>query len=501
MSNHIPSIILNCHTLILDIGDVLFTWSSQTSTSISPGTFHSITTSSTWELYECGKLTQDECYCLCADEWSLDTEELGRALRLAGQSISIDHDLISLIRQLKVEMGSSLRVFAMTNMSHPDYTFLREHVGDEDWSIFDEVFTSAAAGMRKPDLCFYRHVLEITHSSPDTTVFVDDKVENVLVARSFGMQGVVFSSSQGARANIRGLFGSPLARGKAYLDSHANILYSTTTTGVSFEDNFTQLLILEVTGQRELVDLASQSVSGRWNFFKGKPVLTTTEYPNDIDTTSIAMTVLQHDKELIQRVMDEMLAFKSPDGIIEMYFDHNRRRTDAVVCLNALTLFYAQGRGSDLSITESWVFDVLKNRAYIDGTRYYALAECFLYLLSRLLKKAGDDKLRERFLPLLKEHLQERVGAPGNAVALAMRIVACAYVGIRDETDTRRLLTMQLEDGSWEAGTLYKYGKSGIGIGNAGFTTALALEAVYSVEGRGHAAEMWEYLDVPRDMQ
>lgn len=174
----------------------------------------------------------------------------------------------------------------------------------------------------------------------------------------------------------------------------------------------------------------------------------------------------------------------------QLYFDHERRRIDPVCCLNILSLFHFQGRGSDLATTQAWIFDVLKHRAYLDGTRYYAFAECFLYFLSRLLIVA-DSEMQAQFLPLLKERLQERLGAPGDAIALAMRIIACTRVGIRDEVDTRRLLTMQSEDGSWAADAVYKYGKSGVGIGNAGLSTALALDAICIIEGKGGAASLW----------
>ena len=46
---------------------------------------------------------------------------------------------------------------------------------------------------------------------------------------------------------------------------------------------------------------------------------------NDLDTTSISLTVSDHvtmvDKH---KVMDKMLKYCNPDGIVEVYFDHSR---------------------------------------------------------------------------------------------------------------------------------------------------------------------------------
>jgi hypothetical protein len=114
----------------------------------------------------------------------------------------------------------------------------------------------------------------------------------------------------------------------------------------------------------------------------------------------------------------------------------------------------------------------------MDGTRYYETAECFLYFVSRLLATSGDQDLHILLKPLLRERVQERIGADGDSLALAMRILTCDLVGIRDEVDLRTLLTLQCEDGGWEVGWMYKYGSSGISIGNRGLATALAMKAV-----------------------
>lgn len=239
-----------------------------------------------------------------------------------------------------------------------------------------------------------------------------------------------------------------------------------------------------------------------WNFFQEKPILTTESFPCDLDTTSIALTVAGRSKEVISSVMDEMLNYVDKDGIVQVsrrfnfnlsvpgahhrsfyplhqtYFDQRRLRFDPVVCVNVLTLFYANGRGDELPRTFAWVREVLINRGYTDGTRYYATPECFLFFMARLLEQIKGTKADLSLRPIFRERVQERIGSEGDALALAMRVLACASVGIRDEMDLRTLLTLQQEDGGWEAGWMYKYGSSGINIGNRGLTTALAINAI-----------------------
>jgi len=63
-----------------------------------------------------------------------------------------------------------------------------------------------------------------------------------------------------------------------------------------------------------------------------------------------------------------------------------------------------------------------------------------------------------------------------------MRILAGTVVGLRLELELALLLPLQCEDGGWGPGWMYKYGSSGIKIGNRGLTTALALNAISALQ-------------------
>jgi hypothetical protein len=51
------------------------------------------------------------------------------------------------------------------------------------------------------------------------------------------------------------------------------------------------------------------------SFTAEKPILTTDEYPSDMDTTSIGLMMTQPDDHVFNSVMDEMLRYTSQDGI------------------------------------------------------------------------------------------------------------------------------------------------------------------------------------------
>ncbi|KAH8119661.1 HAD-like protein [Phellopilus nigrolimitatus] len=466
-----------CNAVIFDLGDVLFTWSARTKTSISPKLLKKILRSASWFEYEKGNVSEQEAYDTAGREFDIDPAEVGRAFQDARDSLQRNPALISLIRELKEQHG--IRVFAMSNISAPDFEVLRGKAAPEEWDMFERVFTSAAAHERKPNLGFYKHVLEETGVDPLSTVFVDDKLENILPARSLGIKGIVFDSFDTVSRQLRNYCGDPIGRSQAWLKDNAKKMLSVTNTGVTVYENFAPLLICEATGDRSLVEYVEHP--RLFNFFIGGPVMTSEVFPFDLDTTSIGLTVSTHvDHETKMGVMDEMLTYVNKDGIIQTYFDPSRPRTDPIVCVNVLTFFHMHGRGSELSLTLDWVYSVLQHRAYLDGTLYYVGGDAFLFFLSRLL--SVSPTVYQRFAPLFARRCFERSGADGDALALAMRIIAGAAAGVRMYIDHERLLRMQEEDGGFPLGWAYKYGGSGILLGNKGWTTALAVQACKAFE-------------------
>lgn len=236
-------------TLILDLGDVLFSWSSKTNTPIPPKKLKEILSSLTWFEYERGRISQAECYDRVSAEFSLDATTIAEAFQQARDSLRPNEEFLALIRELRQQTHGQLTVLALSNISLPDYEYIMAL--DSDWtSVFDRVFPSALVGERKPHLGAYRRVVSEMHLDPETTVFVDDKLDNVVSARSLGMHGVVFDSQESVFQTLRNIFGDPIHRGRDYLRRHAGRLETSTDAGVVFEENFTQLIIYELTNDK-----------------------------------------------------------------------------------------------------------------------------------------------------------------------------------------------------------------------------------------------------------
>ncbi|KAH8996495.1 hypothetical protein EDB86DRAFT_1003670 [Lactarius hatsudake] len=255
----------------------------------------------------------------------------------------------------------------------------------------------------------------------------------------------------------------------------AGRLESETNGGQIVAENFAQLIILpvEATNKRELVNYVDHPRT--WNFFREGPILTTDEFLPDLDTTSVGLMVTQPDDHVFDSVMDEILQYTTTDRIPMTYFDAERTRTDPVVCLNSPTpLLLTWVRTRALAHARLGDSACSSTAPTFDGTRYYETAECFLFFAAQFLRATPDPNLHARHAQLLRARIiKERTGAASGDSARGKRRRACA-----SRTTSRTSCRCSARTGGWGPSWIYKYGSSGVKIGNRGPATALVLNAV-----------------------
>lgn len=242
--------------VVLDLWDILLSRTVPTSSKISRHTLKDIFSSDIWYGYECGQLSDDDICQEVAVRYSLDVADVVDILQQARKIATRDENLIQSLRVLKGQYGNGVLLCAMLNISSADYAAIRHRIAE--WAIFDRVFTSVQAGMRKPDLCFYQHVLSEIQQPPEKVIFVESNPEDVLPARSINSRVVLHTHASSLRQSLQNLLGDPIERGKEFLRANAKRLDSVTNTGVTIRDNFTQLLVLEATKNRYSLALSRQ---------------------------------------------------------------------------------------------------------------------------------------------------------------------------------------------------------------------------------------------------
>lgn len=386
---------------------------------------------------------------------------------------------------------------------------------DLPWSIFDKAFASGVEGMRKPDQCFFQHVIKEAEVHPSEMIMIDATAENVCAARSQGMHAILVDKSlPSIGGTLLNLLQDPLPRAEVFMKNNARNHHSIVEgqEEIKLKDNFTQLMIWELTDDEDIVYLkwpygkmhgiepyesghpndhfsdnafvTSDVQNGLWNFFLEAPVLTTREFPPDADTTSTAYLSLpeQYLSTIpdVHLVLEKMATNLDTDGIIQTYFDPTRPRTCPEVCCNILRLFHKFGVGSDLRIkkTEDYIVNCLEHNACLNGTRHYSTPESFLYFVARFHAETRHcERLRKR-LHAIKAQLERRLHVPTNPLALALRLFACQSVDMDPQLyrkDLETFMSLQGEDGGWPAGHFVRLGRTGARIGNRGLTTALGV--------------------------
>lgn len=483
--------------VIFDLGDVLVSWQTPLDGKVSPKILKRALTSQIWHEFDRGRILEEECYGQLATAMGVPLLDLRDTLEKAKLSLRPDLKMSKMLKQLRT---LDLKIYLASNISKPHWQYMRG-TQEVDWEVFDDVFISAEMGMRKPDICFYDHVLSrigLKHD-PSSVIFMDDKLENIAAAQALGWRGIQFTNAEMAIQRLTNMLADPIAQGRSYLDANAGNMWST-TNGLQIKENFAQLLMLEASdGRQELVNLKPSPLS--WNFFQESSLLScrvgATAYPDDFDTTSIAWSILKKPfvaEAEIDQVLDLILQYRSCDGLPMVYADHSRPRFDAIVCVHVFTLFHLNGRSWKLEATWRHIIQILQNRAYLNGTYYYSAPDYFLYSLSRLVNFCQEQGLSlpktpegdASFLELFRARCRERVNAgPTDALNLAVRIIACLRAGIprsKLQLDAEKLCLLQEYDGGWPACEIYLIPSTKAGIGNRGVVTALAMKAFTMIE-------------------
>lgn len=189
---------------IFDVGNVLIHWNGQLMADdisrelhIAPEIFWKI-----WNEYE-DKLDRG----LMNEQafWKNFLEESGQHFEMPTESLiarefairfNPNNEMIVLVKNIKT-MG--LKTAILSNTNEPHALFLRSKAMYEG---FDTVVLSNEVGLRKPAPKIYELVLERLGVQAQETFFVDDLQENIDVANTLGIHGILIESNEQVKRDI-----------------------------------------------------------------------------------------------------------------------------------------------------------------------------------------------------------------------------------------------------------------------------------------------------------
>ncbi|MCJ1402642.1 hypothetical protein MMC11_005862 [Xylographa trunciseda] len=229
-------------TLILDLGDVLFHWSPVTQTAVLPQDLKKMVSSSIWSEYERGYFSEERCCEKLGRAFNYSAIDVRDAMGGARSSFQLDQSMYTAICEL--QKAYNLQVVIMSNISAADYIFVRNLFPPK--TIFDNVFISGTIGMRKPDVQFFSHVLERINADPHRTIFVDDKVINVMSAQSLGIKALVCKNTPDTIQELRSTLDHSVKLQEQIMYTGTKGVSFLVAEAESFEKDWSQVQILEL---------------------------------------------------------------------------------------------------------------------------------------------------------------------------------------------------------------------------------------------------------------
>lgn len=145
-----------------------------------------------------GKIPEDRVWTMLADKWHIKPSLIKRLRRAMVSKRRLNKPIVNLM----AELGDQYRTAILSNAGDQTRQ-LMEDVFHLDQYV-DEIIISAEEGVIKPDPKIYTIAMERMNAAPESSLFIDDYLENVLAAREFGMKAVHFIDNAQAIMAVRG---------------------------------------------------------------------------------------------------------------------------------------------------------------------------------------------------------------------------------------------------------------------------------------------------------
>jgi putative hydrolase of the HAD superfamily len=137
-----------------------------------------------------GEVTSDAFYRSIFKEQNLDEGLVPRYYDLFEQAFELNTPILSMIRSLR----KKLKIGLLSNYSDRLRPLLEQEYNIAD--LFDDMVISCEVHLLKPDERIYHTALDRLDVLPHESIFVDDRIENIVGARQVGMHAVHYQNSQ-----------------------------------------------------------------------------------------------------------------------------------------------------------------------------------------------------------------------------------------------------------------------------------------------------------------
>jgi epoxide hydrolase-like predicted phosphatase len=144
-----------------------------------------------------GKLSEDHIWEVVAEKWAVKPQMVQRFRRRLFSKRNLNRKMIQFMAEVQADYQTAILSNAgdQTRQVIEDVYHLDRYL--------DGIIISAEEGVIKPDLRIYQIAMDRLGANPETCLFIDDTLENVLAAREYGMQAVQFLNNSQAFQAMR----------------------------------------------------------------------------------------------------------------------------------------------------------------------------------------------------------------------------------------------------------------------------------------------------------
>lgn len=140
------------------------------------------------DAFQRGKLSEDEYWKNICNYFNINEPSIGSLWRYALRfSYKENKDVFSLASSLK---KNRYKIGILSNTEPPSIEFFLE----QNYKIFDTIIFSCKEGYRKPEREIYEIAISNLNLSPEESVFIDDKKENLDGAQKIGIKTILFKN-------------------------------------------------------------------------------------------------------------------------------------------------------------------------------------------------------------------------------------------------------------------------------------------------------------------
>jgi putative hydrolase of the HAD superfamily len=133
-------------------------------------------------------------------EWGWNGDVEGFLMYWFRSEHDIDSQLIKTVSELR---SKGIKCYIATNQEKYRTEYLLKKMGFE--KEFDGIFSSSHIGHKKPSSEFFTKMLEeLGNTKPQEILFWDDKEENILAAKEFGLKAEKYNSFEEFSKKIKG---------------------------------------------------------------------------------------------------------------------------------------------------------------------------------------------------------------------------------------------------------------------------------------------------------